>query len=228
MKILFTCILFFLSSFSFGQYAIIQDKVGYSNVRSSADAEAKVKDSLNNGHLVYCFEKKGNWIDVNYKKNKVETKGFVYYDRLKLISEYDNIPHLKKGVSHVVLGKDSITVTVTQQSFNRALYKLTYLKGSKTQIEFINGKDFWGTDGELPHVEYRSIVIAIGKRKIVLPKAALNNLFEPRLSGTAVNYDKVNDVIYIQSSNSDGAGFYTVIWKIENGIYKDRYIVYGF
>jgi len=28
--------------------------------------------------------------------------------------------------------------------------------------------------------------------------------------------------------NSDGAGYYGVIWKIEKGVYKSRYIVYGF
>ena len=28
--------------------------------------------------------------------------------------------------------------------------------------------------------------------------------------------------------NSDGAGSYEVIWKIEKGVYKERYIAYGF
>jgi hypothetical protein len=30
-----------------------------------------------------------------------------------------------------------------------------------------------------------------------------------------VHYDKVHDILYIESMNSDGAGSYEVIWKIE-------------
>jgi hypothetical protein len=40
--------------------------------------------------------------------------------------------------------------------------------------------------------------------------------------------DKENDVIYIQSMNSDGAGGYVVAWKIEKNIYKERAIFNGF
>jgi hypothetical protein len=43
-----------------------------------------------------------------------------------------------------------------------------------------------------------------------------------------VNYDNINDIIYIQSMNRDGAGAYGVIWKIEKGIYKAKFIVHGF
>lgn len=63
---------------------------------------------------------------------------------------------------------------------------------------------------------------------MILPKNALEGLYEPALNNTQVNYDKQNDILYIQAMNSDGAGSYEVVWKIEKGTYKERYIAYGF
>lgn len=228
MKILSTFILTLLSCLTFGQFAIIQDKEGYCHVRDSADVASRVIDKLNNGHFVYSFEKKGNWINVDYTKNQVDLRGYVYHDCLKSIADYENIPVLTKAANSATFRKDSVSVIVTQQGFDRSKNKLSYYKEAKGQIELINGKPIWGTDGELPHSEYKSIIVSIGKRKVGLPKTALANLFEPRLSDTEVNYDKENDILYIRSSNSDGAGFYQVIWKIEKGHYKDRYIASGF
>jgi hypothetical protein len=226
MRKYLTGLLIFISSCSFAQFAVIHD--GYSLVRSAPDSNATVIDTLKNGSIVYSFEQNGNWTDVDYAKKKMEVKGYVNSDRLRPVLSYDEIPHLAKGMGNVVLGKDSIRVTITEQRFNRKLHKLTYLKGSRSQIEYIDGREFWGTDGELPYNEYRSIAINVGSRKFLLPKAALANLYQPRLSDTQVNYDRINNVFYIQSTNSDGAGFYAVIWKIEKGIYKDRLVIYGF
>ena len=228
MKILFTHILSLFSSFTFSQFAIVQDKGGFSNVRDSAGVDANVKDKLNNGHFVYCFQTKGDWIDIGYTKNKADLSGYIYRDRLKLISEYEDIPVVKTAANSVTLANDSVRVVVSQQPFVKNKNKISYYKEAKGQVELVNGKPIWGTDGEKPRTEYKSIVIAIGPRKIVLPILAITNLFEPRLSDTQVSYDKANDILYVQASNSDGAGFYQVIWRIEKGVYKDRYVASGF
>ncbi|MDQ3682790.1 MAG: hypothetical protein M3352_06930 [Bacteroidota bacterium] len=226
MKIFLICILIFLSSFTFAQFAIIQDKDGYCNVRK--DTAANVTDTLNNGHFVYSFGKKGAWADINYTKNKENLRGYVYGDRLQLIADYESLPVKTNAANSITIGNDSLRVMVSLQKFDRTKNKLSYYKEDKSQLELVNGKELWGTDGGIPYTEYKSMIIFIGQRKIVLPKAALANLFEPRLSDTGVNYDRANDIIYIQSANSDGAGFYQVIWKIEKGVYKDRYIASGF
>jgi hypothetical protein len=74
----------------------------------------------------------------------------------------------------------------------------------------------------------KKVLIKVGKKTITLPKSALAGLYEPSISSAEANYDKATDTIYIQTMNSDGAGGYFVIWKIEKGIYQDRLIVYGF
>lgn len=57
---------------------------------------------------------------------------------------------------------------------------------------------------------------------------ALEGLYQPSISSAEVNNDKATDTFFIQTTNSDGAGSYLVIWKVEKGKYKDRLVAYGF
>ena len=228
MKILFSIFWALASSIAFGQFAIIQDKDGNCNVRSSAETSDNIIDKLNNGHLVFAIDKSGNWTNIEFTKDTKENNGFVYKDRLIYISSYPAIPKSSSDNSKVVLKKETIQVILTQQNFDRSKHKLSFFKESPEYLEFIDNKKFWGTDGGIPNTEYKSIEVQIGAQKIILPKAATENLYEISLANTIVNHDKINDRIYIQSMNSDGAGTYEVIWKIEKGVYKERYIVYGF
>ena len=228
MKTLILISLTLLSNLTFGQFAIISDKDGYSNIRSKAEAGNNINDTLNNGHFVFCLETKGNWTNIDYSKKNQDLNGYLFHDRLQLISAYENIPPLIKETNSSTYGKDSIKIIVTKQKFDKTKYRLTYVKGSQSQIQYINGKQYWGEDGGLPKTEYRSISIIIGSRKIDLPRTAVEDLFEPSLHHTQASYDRRKDILYIQSMNSDGAGSYYVIWRIEKGSYKDRYIAYGF
>jgi hypothetical protein len=228
MKIVTTTLLFILSTLAHGQFAIIRDKDGYCHVRSSARLGKNVIDTLENGYLVYCFEQKDNWINIDYTKNNKEANGQVYHDRVQFILDYQNIPFVSEGDNQVMYEKEGLKVVMTQQKFDRRRYKFSYYKDAKDQIERINGKQYWGTDGGMPKEEYKSIVIYIGQRKTILPGSAFENLFEPSLYNTEVHYDKAHDIVYIESTNSDGAGSYEVIWKIEKGKYKGRLIAYGF
>ena len=188
--------------------------------------ESKVVDTLHNGHFVYCFETKGNWISIDYAKKKQELNAYVYHDRVKNVSDYEKIPALADYDS--VFVKDSIKITISTRPFVRSRYHLTHFKDSPKYIQLIDGKQYWGTDGEMPTTEYKSIHITLGNKELILPKAATENLFEPSIGTAQVNYDRKNDILYIQSSNSDGAGAYEVIWRVQRGVYTDRYIAYGF
>lgn len=228
MKQLLTPFLCIFTNLAIGQFAIIADKDGFCNVRNTPQKGDNIIDKLDNGHFVYCFETTGNWTTIDYTKGKKEGNGQVYKDRLKLISDYGEIPFLSKEEGKAILGKDSIKIMLTEQKFEKTRYKLTFYKEYKDQLQYINNKKYWGTDGEIPKTEYHAIRITIGTRKVALPATAIDNLFEPNLTSTKANYDKANDILYIQSMNSDGAGGYEVIWKIEKGVYKERYIAYGF
>ena len=229
MKTFLTVSLFFVSLIAFGQieFVVVQDKDGHCNVRSSTDAGNNVTDTLKNGRLVFWENTQGNWSYIYYRRGNKELYGYVYNDRLKKLSAYQDIPVNSNNGNMVTLRKDSIKIILAEQKFDKRKYKLTYYKESDDQIELINGKPYWGTDGSMPRTEYKSVTIQHGKRIINLPRTALANLFEPNLSTTTVNYDSANDIFYIQSMNSDAAGAYYLVWKIEKGVYTQRQMAGG-
>jgi len=154
--------------------------------------------------------------------------GFVYKDRYKSIQTFEKIPVKEQAESKIKLSKDSIEIIITQTKFDRAKHKLTFMKDHNEWVQLIDNKEFWGTDITIPKFEYQSVSIKIGQKRFTLPKSAIENLFQPNLKNTEVNYDKQTDTLYIHSSNSDRAGGYEVIWKIINGVYKDRFVTHGF
>jgi hypothetical protein len=228
MKTFCTFSLLILVNLAHGQFAIIDDKDGFCNIRSAAETGTNITDKLENGHFVYCLEFKENWVNIDYLKNKQDLNGYVYNNRLKMIAAYEEITLLSKSEDVSMYGKVSIKVSITKQKFDKSKYRFSYYKDARDQIELINGKPYWGSDGGVPEFAYKSITIIKENKIIELPKAAIEDLFQPNLYHTKVNFDKVNDILYIQSMNSDGAGGYVVIWRIEKGKYKDRYIAHGF
>lgn len=83
MKTFYTFLLLMLVNLVHGQFAIINDKDGNCNVRSTAESGNNITDKLENGHFVFCFETKGNWINIDYSINNKDFNGYVYNDRLK-------------------------------------------------------------------------------------------------------------------------------------------------
>ncbi|MEJ8843453.1 hypothetical protein WG954_13775 [Lacibacter sp. H375] len=228
MKQFFTLILLFWFSFSFGQFAIVNDKDSLLNVREDGQPNSKVVDKLPNGHLIFCFENKGNWTNIDYTKKGKELNGHIYKDRYKLVSSFPVLTVSKKTATSITLKKDTVEVTITQSKFDKKKHTFRHIKDYPDQIQLIDNKKYWGMDGGMPTTQFESIVIKVGQKIIKLPKNALEGLYEPSIYSAAVNYDKANETFYIQTMNSDGAGSYLVLWKIEKGLYKDRLVVYGF
>ena len=228
MKSIFTII--FLTGFinAFSQFAIISDSDGFSNVRKKGEKNSKVIDKLPHGHLIYCFDESGNWTSIDYMKKEKELYGYVYNDRYKLISSFLPIEMTTNTATKVILEKDSFKITITQKNFNKKEHTFKYLKNYPEQIESIDNKTYWGTDGGIPFNQFEKVEIKIGNKITSLPKAALQGLYEPNLSSAEVYYDELTDSFYIQTMNSDGSGGYLVVWKIVKGIYKDRLVAYGF
>lgn len=211
-----------------GQIAIIDDPDGYCYVRSSAEKANNIVTKLNNKQFIYCFKSNNNWLNVDYQGNKELLNGYIYQDRVKFISTFPAIPQISKKQLEIIFSKNDIKVLITITKFNKQTASLTYMKNSDRYISKINGKYIWGTDGNMPKMTYASIIVTIAGQRIMLPINAFNDLFEPNFNNTKVNYDKANDILYISSSNSDGAGGYAVVWKIEKGVYKERFVCHGF
>ena len=218
---IFACILF---QTTFGQFGIISDKDGFVNVRNSPNISNNIIDTLTNGQIVFCLEAEGEWRPTDYDLSRQNKSGYIHNSRVKFIEEFDKISYDKLTDSTITFKKDSIKLIITKTKFNPKNNKLQYHKGDTSKnemswLEKINGKEIWGTDGNVPKHQYGQITLTFGKDKINLP---VDNLFEPNLDYTTVNIDSKNRTIYITAMNSDGAGGYAVLWIIENGIFKQR------
>ena len=156
-------ILFFTGK-NYGQFAIINDKDGYANVREKGEVNAPVSHKLQNGHMIFCFETEKNWSYIDYSLNQKELSGYVYKDRYKLVSSFDEVLVRSEDNNFVKLLKDSIEIVIVKKKFEKSKHIYKYYDNSKSQIVSIDGKKYWGTDGETPKSEYKSIGIKIGKK----------------------------------------------------------------
>ena len=224
-SIIFTLI---MSQVIFGQFAIISDKDGFVNVRSTAKIENNISDKLENGFVVYSFEPTGNWINIDYKKKGKESGGYIYKDRIKFVTDFIKIPQ-KSNINGILkLENDKVKIEIIETKFIKENHKLTFVKNSNSLLDKIDGSQIFGADGNIPRRQYKSIKVKLDKTIIELPNIALKNLYEPNLENHQANYDEKNDILYISSMNSDGAGSYEVIWVIEKNKFKERIEAYGF
>ena len=202
-------------------FAVINDKDGYVNVRKGKSAQSKVLKKLNNKTIVFVYNydkaTDGNWI-------YTDEEGYIYNDRVKWIHKFPQIAKgIAKGNTIVFEGKE-IQVILSTEKFDKSKHSFKYHKEYRDVIEKIDGKLFWGTDGNMPKREYKSIEVKIRGKQVPIPKSAYNDLYESSLyiEFNSVHYDKDNDILYIVANNGDGAGAYMVCWQIEKGVYKGR------
>ena len=204
-----------------GAFAVINDKDGYVNVRKEKSVHSKVLKKLDNNTLIFVLEydkaHDGNWIHPDYE-------GYIYNDRVKWIH---NFPQIAKGIAKgntIVFEGKEIQVVLSTEKFDKSKHSFKYHKEYRDVIEKIDGKLFWGTDGNMPKREYKSIEVKIRGKQVSIPQSAYNDLYESYLytEFNSVHYDKDNDILYIVANNGDGAGSYMVCWQIEKGLYKGR------
>jgi hypothetical protein len=193
MKQFLTILLLLSFKNLFSQFAIVYDPDGKVNVREDGLANSKVIDQLENGHLIYYFENKGNWSNIDYSKEGKILNGYIYKDRYKLVSGFAKIPLVKETENMVTLKKDSIEVTISQSKFDKTKHSFKYIKEYPDQIELIDHKQYWGLDGGMPTTQYRKIMLKVGQKTISVPNAALQGLYEPGIYTAEVSYDKLTE-----------------------------------
>jgi len=193
-----------------GAFAVINDKDGYVNVRKEKSVHSKVLKKLDNNTLIFVLD--------------ADNEGYIYNDRVKWIH---NFPQIAKGIAKgntIVFEGKEIQVVLSTEKFDKSKHSFKYHKEYRDVIEKIDGKLFWGTDGNMPKREYKSIEVKIRGKQVSIPQSAYNDLYESYLytEFNSVHYDKDNDILYIVANNGDGAGAYMVCWQIEKGVYKGR------
>jgi hypothetical protein len=220
-----------LGSEAFAQFAIVVDKDSFVNVRSGPGKDSAIVDSLKNGDVIYMFEGENNWMIVDYELNtngfKSFKSGYIHRSRVKLVESFTEIPGAKLNDSLLVFQWDTCRLQITEKSFKSKKHHLTYLQleGGDYIVNKIDGKEFWGTDGDIPKSQYGKCQLKLGKQMLNLPTQTLYN---PNLYLTRLYIDRSSITLYLSAFNSDGAGGYVVLWVIKNGQFKQQFVDYGF
>lgn len=209
------------------QFAIVTDSDGYCNVRDTPSKSGTVLERIESGSMIFCIESENlHWknLDLYDAATNIKQSGYIYRNRIVFVEDYLKIPVIKADTSSLILGNNDIKIMISSSNFDPKSHKLNYNAINKDFLDRIDDKYIWGTDGNIPKKQYDTFTILLKNKKITLPKKALENVYEPNFESTFANYDAVNDILYIYAFNSDGAGGYGVMWKIEKGIYKDRIV----
>lgn len=132
--------------------------------------------------------------------------------------------HLDSGVFKA----DNLFVVIKKRSFNPEKHRLLYSKSDRSynmpsELEKIDGKLYWGTDGEVPKKVISSVKIIKNSIVIQLPKTAFADLYEPNFGNISICKGPEN-TFYVSMLNSDGAGGYNIIWVLKDNKYLNRYI----
>jgi hypothetical protein len=198
-----------------GVYAVINDKDGFTNVHTSPNVNSPITGKIDSYHVFTCEVNKTNWWKVLYiardnssKSNWIE--GYIYKTKVSLLPEWKPINGKTK----------QIRVRVNTSSYFSRNHKFLKIDND---TYLIDGKRFWGTDGEIPKICISVVSISINNIPVILPVNAYDDLYEPRLETLSYTYGPGN-TIYISMNNSDGAGGYTIIWIIKDNKYYARYI----
>ena len=129
----------------FGDYAVVKDKDGYVNIRAKASVKSQIVGTLPNNTLIYTFfgddePNPSNWV---YEKN-----GYIHKSRLKKINEFPSIGKEKETEDSITITDKDISVTLTQQKFDKTKHKITKKKHKEYSEYIIDGKRAQGLDGD--------------------------------------------------------------------------------
>ncbi|MCF8296767.1 MAG: hypothetical protein K9J13_04410 [Saprospiraceae bacterium] len=130
--------------------------------------------------------------------------------------------------------RNGIEIMINSEYFYPQLHSISYDSILKTHnVKKIDGKVFWGTHDELPNTKVHKIKLRINGVNIPIPDSATDGLYNPNFGCN--NVDCYNFVyqsldkkrIYIIMNNSDGAGFYQIVWIIKDNKYYGKLIDLG-
>ncbi|MDX1445722.1 hypothetical protein [Lishizhenia sp.] len=210
MKYSFLFFPLLFSSFLFSQMAIVKDKDGWTNLRKSANAHSEIIYKVYENEVFWLgynvtdsMLKHQEWIPVLIPKNKFSfhqtlqpyISGFIHRSRLMLLDELEEYAGNDFSFQYFTSPFDSthkIIDTINKTCFTR-----------------INGRPIWGTDGNLPKTQVDSIAINLNGTDLHLHHIFYSDIYECTNNFTIY---KSGDIFFVYQYNSDGAGFYEILW----------------
>ncbi|SFJ68329.1 hypothetical protein [Olleya namhaensis] len=206
--------------------------------QSEKKVEQKVKQAselINNGEY---FKVRLFHPETEIEFDSIVSKEFIKDDLFTLL-EF-NYPRFKSKLidkNSIELIKGNIKIVIKTTEFQKGKRELKFDSNEKF-LEKIDGKDIYGTDGNIPKKEISDLYLIVDNLKIEIPKKQYNDLFEPTIECLndnddlycyTVAYLNEKGEIILTMQNSDGAGSYMVIFLFDKKYnLKERIIGYQF
>lgn len=84
-----TAICLLITTLLCGQFAVVNDKDGFINLRLDSKISSAVNDSLKNGYLIFVYENQNNWSYIDYQTGPQKIRsGFIYKDRYTVVTDF--------------------------------------------------------------------------------------------------------------------------------------------
>ncbi|MEM9832292.1 MAG: SH3 domain-containing protein [Bacteroidota bacterium] len=204
--------------------ATINDPDGYVNIREGKGTHTEIVGKLLEDEIFYFYEGENQeWYSI-YKFDMPlnhSRKGFVHKSRIKEINSLRSIGR-KGAISRGrAISNDTLNFSIVLKDFDRL--KRKYELQDEKWVVKIDNKHPWGVDGGYPTTEIQSLQLKINGKTISFPKDAYIDVFELDLRSLKI-YQNTSGTLFITTSNSDGAGYYDLVWKIQDNTYKGRFI----
>jgi hypothetical protein len=219
------------------ELATINDRDGYTNVRSGPSASSDVVWKFDNGDVLYYSRSrtKNDWIyvycDIDASTipegkrssilarfrghcNTVEINGYIHKSRLQPLSQLEEIKFNKRMLTKttIALDNDSISFSLASLPFDSARHKISTVCNDT----YVDGRRAWGTDGGIPNKEISSLSVSLAGKSISVPASEYSNLYEPNFEGFHFYLSKTGGIL-LHMSNSDGAAVYDAVFLIKGG-----------
>lgn len=207
MKTFFLLLLLFCSVVASGQVAIIKDKDRYTNVREKPNGQSDIIHKIYENEVFWFDYKEGvdslEWVLVYIPKNDFSlgsfqaeyVAGFIHISRLEPLAKLPLYTGTGFSFEYIIQPFDST---------NRIIDKI-----DGKWIAAIDGRPVWGTDGEFPRTQVKEVKVVIEGQEISVSKAFYSDIYE---CTNSFEIYKNDDAYLVYQWNSDGAGFYEVVW----------------
>lgn len=133
------------------------------------------------------------------------------------------VEYLEENLSEDKSPLDSITIEKSENgndfSFTIVLeyFDTTSHDISNIREGLIDGKDFWGTDGDVPAKQIKKFLLKINNERINIDPDIYKNFYNPRIDPTSMGafWGNNSESVFVFMNGSDGAGAYSVVWSLQ-------------
>lgn len=230
MKLIVTFLLLLGSFIAESQWlGIIRDDDGFTNVREEPSINSNILGKIYDDQIFHIWDldydtiPKWRKISKWYPEKRTSLVGWMHVSRVR------DLDFLHEPVSAEVLDNgrwltfrnDTIFFQIEFEDFDSTKHEI--IRHERGYIQTVDGKHALGTDGSMPSEGIRNVRFFINGKKIFIPEEAYSDLYECRKSTFKFLVNRTGTIM-IKSLNSDGAGFYVLVWKFKSDQYLERFI----